>query len=88
MAGKWQKKKLNCPGLQVSIRNGVKVIKEMMQENPATCLLTVIRYLVSFAIYLCEHISEVLKVRMVESGELVKSINDRLWNVFHALNAR
>lgn len=39
MAGRWQKKTLNCPGLQLSIRNGVKVIKELMQENAAAqCL--------------------------------------------------
>lgn len=40
MAGKQQKETLNCPGLQLSIRNRVKVIKEVMLKSPATRLPT------------------------------------------------
>lgn len=82
MAGRWQKTLLNYPGLQLSILNEVKVIKEMMREKPCH-LFTSHHPTFSCTFYLLEHISEVWEVRMVGSGEPGKRIGDQLWNVFH-----
>lgn len=81
MAGKWQKKKLNWPGLPLSTRNGVKVIRERSRgalppvySHPAAF---------SFLFYLRKRTAEVLEIRMVGSGAPVEKVGDRRWSVLH-----